>query len=125
MELFKPIKLNYCDRVRNLDIEAKGNVKSTKYFPVFLINGEEYIFKPLSKTKPLTTPLFAYSEVFWSYVINKYFDSNTPVYRLAYCDGIGNIQPKYYNKGVLVKSVLKENQKLINLLEYSFIIPSP
>lgn len=118
MDLFKPIELNYKEKCRNLDVEAKGEVKSTKYFPVFLIDGEEYIFKPLSKTKPLTTPLFAYSEVFWSYMINKYFDSRTPIYKLAYCKGVSDDQPKYYDKGVLVKSVLKQNQKLTNIYEY-------
>lgn len=116
--LFKPIYLDISKKYRTLTSEAQGKVKSTKYFPVFLFDEEEYIFKPLSKTKPLTTPLFAYSEVYWSYIINKYFDSRAPIYHLAYCKGVGKDQPKYYEQGVLVKSVLKKGQTLINLLEY-------
>lgn len=117
MNLFTPINLDIKNKYRNLDIEAKGEVKSTKYFPVFLKDGEEYIFKPLSKTKPFTTPLFAFSEVFWSYIIKKIFDTRAPLYQLAYCKGLTQEQPKYTNQGTLVKSVLKKNQEMINLLE--------
>lgn len=118
MDYFKPIELDCKNKYRNLDISARGVVKGTKYFPVFLIDGEEYIFKPLSRTKPLATTLFSYAEVYWSFVINKYFDNQTPVCRLAHCKGLSLEQPKYYDKGVLVKSVTAKNQKLINLLEY-------
>ncbi len=107
-----PIKLDYFNRIGNLDVEASGLVKSKKNFPIFRLNGE-VIFKPLSKTKPLTTDLFAYAEVFWSYVINKYFDPNTPLYHLAYCT---NIQDKYYEKGTIVKKIGKS--KFTNLYEY-------
>ncbi len=55
---------DYYKRSRNLDVIAQGRVKSEKFFPVFLEEGKERIFKPLSKTKPLYTPYFAYSEVF-------------------------------------------------------------
>lgn len=55
---------DYHKRSRNLDVVAQGKVKSEKFFPVFLEEGKERIFKPLSKTKPLYTPYFAYSEVF-------------------------------------------------------------
>lgn len=109
---------NYSNRYRNLDVEAKGVTKSQKYFPVFLNNGKEEIFKPLSKTKPLLTPFFAYSEVFWSNVINKYFDSDTPIYRLAVCEGYSDIVPKYNNHGTIVPSLLSDDETLVNLLEY-------
>lgn len=105
------------DKTRNLKIEASGVVSSTKYFPVFKENGKERIFKPLSKTKPYSTPLFAYSEHYWSYLIRKYIDPNTPLYQLAICKNLSQQQPKYYDKGTIVNNVLKENEKLINLLE--------
>jgi len=125
MNLFKPIVLDIKNKYRNLDIEAKGEVKSTKYFPVFLKDGEEYIFKPLSKTKPFTTPLFAFSEVYWSYIINKYFDSNTPRYYLAQVKNIENEQPNYYEQGVLVESLTPNNEKLISLYDYFNKYPEP
>ena len=58
------IIFNYKDRIRNLEVEAKGEVKSKKHFPVFNIDNKEFIFKPLSKSKPFCTPCFALSEVF-------------------------------------------------------------
>lgn len=111
-------KYKYEDRIGNLDKEAVGVVKSEKHFPIFLENGCRRIFKPLSKTKPFTTPLFSYSEVFWSTIINKYFDSRTPIYNLALCDKIDTEMPKYYNRGVMVDSLVTPDQKLVNLLEY-------
>lgn len=111
-DLQRPIKLDYYNRIGNLDVEASGLVKSKKDFPIFRLNGE-VIFKPLSKTKPLTTDLFAYAEVFWSYVINKYFDPNTPLYHLAYCS---NIQKRYYEKGTIVKKI--GTSKFTNLYQY-------
>lgn len=112
-ELLIPIEVNYGDREGNLDVESSGVVKSKKYFPIYKMNGKEYIFKPLSRTKPLTTDLFAFAEVYWSYVMKKYFDDRTPLYRLAYCRGI---EEKYYEKGTLVERIGKG--KFINLLEY-------
>jgi len=108
----------YRNRYRNLTAEAKGVVKSEKFFPVYLKDGKEEIFKPISKTKPLATPLFAYSEVVWSTIINTYFDKEAPVYRLAICNGYSNEVAKYHNHGVIVPSVLKEGESLVNLLEY-------
>lgn len=105
------------NKKRNLDIEAQGIVKSTKHFPVFYESNKEKIFKPLSKTKPYSTPLFAYSEVYWSYFINKYIDNTTPVYKLAICHGLSNEQEKYYDKGTIVDNVLKEDERLISILE--------
>lgn len=113
---FNVYSFDYNNRIRNLDIEAKGIVKSTKFFPVFNIDNSEYIFKPLSKTKPFTTPLFGISEVFWSNIINKYFDSNTEIYKLGICNNIDN--PKYRKEGVFVKSLINNNQELINIYEY-------
>lgn len=108
----------YKNRYRNLTQEAKGVVKSQKFFPVFLNDGKEEIFKPLSKTKPLVTPFFAYSEVFWSTVINTYFDSITPIYRLAICNGYDEVVQKFNNHGTIVPSILKKGETLVNLLEY-------
>lgn len=118
MELFEIKKVNSKNKKRNLDIKASGVVSSTKYFPVFKEVNKEMIFKPLSKTKPFSTPLFSYSEVYWSYLLKKYMDFATPQYQLAYCEGLEMEQPKYYEKGCLVENVLQEGEKLINLLEY-------
>ena len=118
MELFNVINLDIQNKNGNLKSEAHSNVKSTKYFPTFLIDDKTYIFKPLSKTKPMTTPLFAYSEVYWSYIINKYFNSKTPRYYLANMNGMSKEQPKYRDKGVLVESLTQENEELINLYDY-------
>ena len=60
---------DYRNRSGNLTSEAQGKVKSKKYFPTFSVDGKEIVFKPLSKTKPFTTPYFAYSEVFWSTIL--------------------------------------------------------
>lgn len=111
-------ELNYHDRSGNLKAQASGVVKSEKFFPYYIQkNKEKIIFKPLSKTKPLTTPLFAYAEVFWSYVINQYF-MPAPLYQLAICHGYENEQPKYYDYGTIVPSICKEGEKLVNLLEF-------
>ncbi len=117
-DIFKIEELNIKDKKGNLKNEASSKVSSTKYFPIFDIAGKERIFKPLSKTKPLSTPLFSYSEVYWSYLINKYIDENTPVYNLAYCRGLSNEQPKYYEKGCLVDNILSEGEELINIYEF-------
>lgn len=53
----------YSNRLGNLTAEAVGVIKGEKHFPVF---EERIIFKPLTKSKPLSTPLFACAEVFWS-----------------------------------------------------------
>lgn len=108
---------DYNDKVRNLDSMAKGVVKSNKFFPVFLENGKEVIFKPLSKTKPFSTPYFAYSEVFWSTVIKNYFDHNTPIYKLAICKNIDKDFENKYHHGTVVDSLVTNNEKLVNLYE--------
>ena len=117
-KLFKVINLDIKDKTGNLVAEAHSKVKSTKYFPTFKLNGKLMIFKPLSKTKPMTTPFFAFSETFWSYIINKYFDNNTPRYQLAIVKGMENEQQKYSNKGVLVESLTDDNESLTNLYDY-------
>lgn len=114
---FNVIKLEYNNKIRSLDISASGIIKSNKFFPVYNIEGEEYIFKPLSKTKPLTTPLFSYAEVVWSYIINEYF-FDVPLYKLAICNGYEEAEKKYYDKGSLVANILKEGEHLVNLYEY-------
>lgn len=118
-------ELNIKDKIRNLTVESKGVVLSTKYFPVFQQDDREIIFKPLSKTKPYSTPLFAYSEVYWSYLMNKFFDQSTPLYELAICKGLSDEQPKYYEKGCIVENILKKDEKLINLLELLKKYPDP
>lgn len=117
MNLFEITTLDIKDKKGNLTKEAVGKVSSTKHFPIFNHGKVEKIFKPLSKTKPYSTPLFSYSEVYWSYLINKYIDPNTPVYSLAYCKGLSEEQPKYYEKGCIVPNILKDGEDLINILE--------
>lgn len=108
---------DYRDRIGNLTSEAQGVVKSKKYFPVFNVEGKEKVLKPLSKTKPLTTPYFAYSEVFWSTILHDYFDIRTPIYHLAICANIEEEYPDKYHHGTLVDKLEKKNRKLINLYE--------
>lgn len=117
-ELFKIIDLSDKEKIGVMVAEAHSKVKSTKEFPLYMIDGKKMIYKPLSKTKPLTTPFFAYSEVYWSYIINKYFDSKAPRYYLAETKQEEDIKSKYYNKGVLVESLTPNNEKLINLYDY-------
>jgi len=113
-----PILLNYYERDEDLIVETKAAGKSEKRFPVYYMNGVKYIFKPLSAVKPFSTSLFACAEVFNSYIAKKYFDPNTPLYKLAECRGINGALPKYYDKGVLVPSYLNYGEKNINLMEY-------
>ena len=114
-ELFKVTKLNYEDRIGNLRSEAHGKVKSMKYFPIYEIDNRKMIFKPLSKTKPLLTPFFAYSEVYWSDIIKNYFDEKAPQYSLAISKGIEENAPK-----------IEKNQEKLNtqcmMLEYGGFI---
>lgn len=110
-------ELNYENRIGNLTNKASGVVKNNKFFPIYKIDNKNYIFKPLSKTKPLTTPLFSYAEVIWSNIINTYF-CEAPLYQLAKCIGYTNEEQKYYEYGCLVPNVLSENEHLVNLLEY-------
>lgn len=117
MVTFQVYEHSYKEKKYTLNVKSKGKVESTKYFPVFEIDNKEYIFKPLSNTKPLLTPLFAYSEVYWSYLINKYIDNRTPRYRIATCKGLNDEQKKYQDKGTIVPNILEENENLINLLE--------
>lgn len=124
-DLFKVTNLDIKDKIGNLKTETHSAVKSTKFFPVYNLNGKQMIFKPLSKTKPLTTPLFSYSEVFWSYVINKYFDSQAPRYYLAKIKGMTDEQEKYYESGVLVESLTPNGEKLINLYDFFLENPDP
>ena len=80
---YKVTHYQYKDRIGNLKAEAVGVVSGEKHFPIFPGN---MIFKPLTKSKPFSTPLYAYAEVFWSTVINEYFMS-VPKYELATCEG--------------------------------------
>ena len=62
-----PKVYNYAERTGNLKAEAVGVVSGEKHFPVF---EDRMVFKPLTKSKPFSTPLFACAEVFWSWVID-------------------------------------------------------
>lgn len=108
---------DYDNRVGNLDIQAQSRVKSNKFFPVFLENNKKKVFKPLSKTKPLCTPYFAYSEVFWSTITNHYFDSKTPIYKLAICNKIEEEMENKYPYGTIVDSLNLPNNVIVNLYE--------
>lgn len=114
---FQIRELDYNKRNGNLNIKASSIVKSNKFFPTYIINNKNYIFKPLSKTKPLTTTMFSYAEVVWSYIFNTYF-CNAPLYQLAICNGYEENEEKYYDYGCLVENILKENEHLVNLYEY-------
>ena len=105
---------NYSNRLGNLTAEAVGVIKGEKHFPVF---ADRIIFKPLTKSKPLSTPLFAYAEVFWSWVINTYF-MPVPQYRLAFCEGYEAETGKNYDYGTAVPFAYGEGEHLMNLLEF-------
>lgn len=115
--MFEVKYIDYQERSGNLKVSASGVVKSNKFFPTYVIDGKNYIFKPLSKTKPLTTGLFSIAEVYWSNVINSYF-KDVPVYQLSICNGYEESEPKYYNYGCLVPNVLGKDEHTVNLLEY-------
>lgn len=119
---FSKTDVFFSNRIFSLKNQAVGVVKSEKFFPVFDIDNSKYVFKPLSRTKPLTTPLFAYAEVFWSNIINEFF-MPAPIYRLAEISGY-NV-PKYYKYGTLVPYILGEEEKLVNLLEFFIDNPDP
>ena len=111
---YETVHFNYADRISNLTAEAVGVVKGEKHFPVYSGNR---IFKPLSKSKPFSTPLFAYAEVFWSNVINEYFVS-APLYQLAFCHGYEEETQKYYDYGTVVPRIYNKDEQLLNLLEF-------
>lgn len=104
----------YANRTGNLRAEAVGVVKGEKHFPVF---EENRVFKPLTKSKPFSTPLFAYAEVFWSGVINGFF-VQAPVYHLAFCRGYEKESGKYYDYGTVSPLICHKGQHLLNLLEF-------
>lgn len=112
------LKVDYRTRLRNLSVSAQSSVKSDKFFPVFLIDGNEKIFKPLSKTKPLSTPYFAYSEVVWSNILHDFFDKSIPIYKLAMIENIEDDFPSKYHHGVLVDNIEEDGSSLVNLYEY-------
>lgn len=125
MELFdfKKYNYDYSKRDGNLINESKCEPKSKKNFPFFYEDGKRIIFKPLSRTKPLTTPLFSYSEVVWSTLFHHFFDEKIPIYHLAECKGIGVEMPSKYNRGVTVESVCSETEYIMSLYEYFLLHP--
>ena len=117
---------NYQEKEDNLKASASGVVKSDKFFPIFLTEEKtKKVFKPLSKTKPFSTPYFAYSEVFWSTVIHDYFDPQTPVYKLAICENIETEYKNKYHHGTEVDLLEKKDQKIVNLYEVFLKHPDP
>lgn len=104
----------YKDRIGNLRAEAVGVVSGEKHFPIFPGN---MIFKPLTRSKPFSTPLYAYAEVFWSTVISEYFMS-VPRYELATCQGYEAENGKYFDYGTAVPMAYQEGESLLNLLEF-------
>ena len=111
---YKVTHYQYKDRIGNLKAEAVGVVSGEKHFPIFPGN---MIFKPLTKSKPFSTPLYAYAEVFWSTVINEYF-MPAPQYELAICEGYEAVNEKYLDYGTAVPVAYKEGESLLNLLEF-------
>ena len=111
---WNPQIYNYAERTGNLKAEAVGVVSGEKHFPVF---EGGMVFKPLTKSKPLSTPLFAYAEVFWSWVIDAYFIP-APQYQLALCRGYEAECGKYYDYGTVSPMIYEEGEYLLNLLEF-------
>ena len=109
-----PKVYNYAERTGNLKAEAVGVVSGEKHFPVF---EDRMVFKPLTKSKPLSTPLFACAEVFWSWVIDAYFIP-APQYQLALCRGYEAECGKYYDYGTVSPMIYEEGEHLLNLLEF-------
>ncbi len=114
---------DYLKRDGNLQVEAQGKVKSKKYFPYFYEGKTKKIFKPLSKSKPFSTPYFAYSEVVWSHILHTFFDGNIPIYHLAICKGYEEELPKYHNYGTIVDSIIDSGEQLVNIYEYFMKCP--
>lgn len=112
---------NYGNRIANLSAEAVGVVKGEKHFPVFEGN---MVFKPLTKSKPFSTPLFAYSEVFWSHIIDEFFVP-APKYELAFCKGYEEQIEKYYDYGTVSPMIYGEGEILLNLLQFYRKYPDP
>ena len=106
---YLPKKYKYSARSGNLKAEAVGVVKGEKHFPVF---EGDVVFKPLTKSKPLSTPLFAYAEVFWSWVIDAYF-MPAPQYRLAFCEGYEAEVEKYYDYGTVSPMIYNKGEHLL------------
>lgn len=125
MELFdfKKYSYDYSKRAGNLINESKSEPISKKDFPYFYEDGKKIIFKPLSKTKPLTTPMFGYSEVVWSTIFHHFFDEKIPIYHLAECTGIEEAMPSKYNTGVIVESVCSDSEYIMSLYEYFLLHP--
>ena len=109
-----PKVYNYAERTGNLKAEAVGVVSGEKHFPVF---EDRMVFKPLTKSKPFSTPLFACAEVFWSWVIDTYFVP-APLYQLAFCRGYEAECEKYYDYGTVSPMIYEEGEHLLNLLEF-------
>lgn len=122
---FTTRKLYYTDRTRNLAVEAAGVVKSEKHYPVFDMDGKDYIFKPISQSKPFATAFFPLSEAFWSQLLPQYFGTPMPQYYLAECAGYHDEAPKYLDTGCISENALGPGEHLVNLLEWFVAHPDP
>lgn len=124
IDIFSVTTIDYKDIDRLQNVESKGNVKSKKDFPIIKINDIDFLFKPLSKTKPLLTPFFGCAEVYWSYLVHFFINENAPLYQLAVCRNIDAHQPKFRTQGTLVPNFLNNNETFENLYEYFMENPS-
>lgn len=122
---FAARKLSYADRTRDLTIEAAGVVKSEKHYPVFDMDGKEYIFKPISQSKPFATAFFPLAEAFWSQLLPQYFGVQMPQYYLAECASYHAEVPKYLDTGCISENALASGEHLVNLLEWFVAHPDP
>ena len=122
---FSTRNLRYEDRARDLAVEAAGVVKSEKHYPVFDIDGDEYIFKPISQSKPFATAFFPLAEAFWSQLLPQYFNVQMPQYYLAECIGYHDEAQKYLDTGCISENALASGEHLVNLLEWFNAHPDP
>lgn len=122
---FATRNLRYADRACSLTVEAAGIVKSEKHYPVFNIEGKEYIFKPISQSKPFATAFFPLAEAFWSQLLPQYFNVQMPQYYLAECASYHDEVPKYLDTGCISENALASGEHLVNLLEWFNAHPDP
>lgn len=122
---FATRNLSYTDRTRNLTVEAVGIVKSKKHYPVFDMDGKEFIFKPISQSKPFATTFFPLAEAFWSQLLPQYFGVQMPQYYLAECADYHAEVPKYLDTGCISENALGPGEHLVNFLEWFVAHPDP
>lgn len=83
------------------------------HFPVF---EGDVVFKPLTKSKPLSTPAVLPMLRFSGHgMIDAYF-MPAPQYQLAFCEGYEAEVEKYYDYGTVSPMIYGEGEHLLNLL---------